>query len=168
MAKARKRSTHRTAKERAIEEIYAEIPNVPDCNGSCATACGPIAMFKGEWERVVRSAGRTPRLRPGQLVCPLLSPTGKCTVYTVRPYICRLWGTTRALRCPQGCQPERWLSVDEARDILQRLDAIAGPGTDGPMGSVTSIWEGINLEPRDQRLSVIDRLTEAANARLDT
>lgn len=145
-------------KDRAIEEIYAEIPAMKSCSGKCATACGPIAMFAEEWKRVLAArGGRAPRMRPGgSLTCPMLSPTGWCTVYSVRPYICRLWGTTKALRCPEGCEPERWLTTGEARDIFLRLREVAGPTIDGPLGSIDDLWLGIALDARENRAALLE------------
>src|ERR1035437_9443162 len=114
--------SHRTNSERALEEVYAGIPKIPDCTGACVDSCGPIIMFKGEWDRVKRSARRTPRAKQGAIVCPLLSSTGGCTVYSVRPFICPLWGTTPQLACPQGCQPERWLTTAEVKVLFERVD----------------------------------------------
>lgn len=149
------RSTHRTRRESELERVYADIPTIPACDGRCVESCGPITMFAGEWERVKRSAGRAPRLAPGSLTCPLLSPAGRCTVYSVRPYICRLWGTTPQLACPFGCRPERWLSSSDALGIFKRIEAIAGPQTDGPIKSVDDLWAAINLEGREQRSALI-------------
>lgn len=157
MSKARR--SPRTPKDRAIEEIYREIPAMKSCSGKCAAACGPIAMFTEEWKRIIRAkGGRVPKLRPGSLVCPMLSPNGWCTVYPVRPYICRLWGTTKALRCPEGCEPERWLSKQEARGIFLRLHEIAGPGTDGPMSGVDDLWMGIALDAREDRAELLEKI----------
>jgi Fe-S-cluster containining protein len=162
--------SYRTKNERALQQIYAEIPSIPACDGRCAQACGPIAMFKGEWERVKRSAGRTPRMAKGSLTCPLLSPTGKCTTYTVRPFVCRVWGATRALACPHGCEPERWLSAEEAKDIFDRIEAICGPEIDGPVGGIeglrdaVALWQSIALEAREARLELIDAIAKAKQA----
>ena len=150
--------------ERKLEAIYAEIPSIPGCTGECAEACGPIAMFTGEWERVKRSAGRTPKLRD-PMVCPMLSPTGKCTVYSVRPYICRVWGATRELACPHGCEPERWLPLQESLDIFARIGEIAGPASAGPLGSVADLWDAIGLERRAARSAVIEKIKEVVNVR---
>lgn len=159
---ARTRSTHRTNSERAMEEIYSEIPSIPSCNGRCASACGPIVMFTGEWKRVKRSmGGKPPSYTPGSLRCPMLSPTGRCMVYTVRPYICRLWGTTSTLACPEGCQPTRWLSREEAQDIFERLCAIAGPGVSGPVGSVEDLWGAFALEAREERAARVEQIKQA-------
>lgn len=154
MSKRRTRRSPRTSAERALEDIYAEIPGIPDCSGACAAACGPIAMTTGEWERVKRSFGRTPpEIRGG--VCPMLSPTGKCMVYSVRPWICRVWGTTRALACPHGCEPTRWLTVEETHDILRRIQAVAGSAFDGPLGNVADLAEAVGLSERQARLDLI-------------
>lgn len=151
-----------SAKERALDEIYAEIPNIPDCTGACAAACGPIAMFGLEWERVKRSSGRTPRVRT-QLRCPMLSPVGRCMVYTVRPYICRLWGTTPTLKCPEGCQPERWLTREQAHDIYLRIHAVAGPEITGPLGGIDDLWKAIALDAREHRAAIIENVQRKVN-----
>jgi len=44
------------------------------------------------------------------LNCPHLGEEG-CQVYDERPLICRLFGTTPGLACPNGCRPEQM--VDE-------------------------------------------------------
>lgn len=144
-------------KERALDEIYADIPNIPDCTGACASACGPIAMFGMEWKRVKRSFGETPRVRE-QSRCPMLSPVGRCMVYTARPYICRLWGTTPTLKCPEGCQPERWLTLEQAREIYERIRVLAGPEIAGPLGGVDDLWDAIALERRRHRASIIESI----------
>lgn len=162
--------SRRTAEERALDEIYAEIPAIPNCNGSCAAACGPIAMFGMEWDRVKRAAGGRPRPARDPLTCPMLSPTQKCTVYTVRPFICRLWGTTPAMRCPrQECVPERWLSTEEAREIFLRIQVVAGPEIAGPLGGVDGLWDAIALEARQSREELLKEAKERLlNARVDT
>lgn len=56
--------------------------------------------------------------------CQFLMPTiHTCRIYSIRPMICRLWGCVDHpyLRCPHGCAPDRWLSVEEARKIFQEI-----------------------------------------------
>lgn len=123
-------------------------------------------MFTEEWKRVQRSAGgRSLRYVPGSLRCPMLSASGKCTVYTSRPYICRLWGTTEVLACPDGCQPERWLTREEAQGIFERLRAVAGPGNDGPVGAIDDIWQGFALEAREERAARVAQIKQAHKER---
>ena len=44
-----------------------------------------------------------------KLDCVHLGPGG-CQVYNERPLICRLFGTTPRLACPNGCGPEQPIS----------------------------------------------------------
>jgi len=43
------------------------------------------------------------------LSCPHLGPQG-CTVYAERPLICRLFGTTPHMPCPEGCRPAEMIA----------------------------------------------------------
>lgn len=64
-------------------------------------------------------------LPDNSLSCRLLMPiSGKCSVYSVRPLICRIWGCLPRMRCPFGCLPERWLSEQEVRKLFERVLAI--------------------------------------------
>lgn len=83
-------------------------------------------------------------------------------VYTQRPYICRLWGTTEVLKCPQGCEPTRWLSRDEAADIHRRLSDLVGPGTAGPVGSVTDLWDAFAIDARVERAARVELIRQNA------
>jgi hypothetical protein len=151
-----------SAKERALDEIYAEIPAIPACTGACAVACGPIAASRLEWERVSARHGRRPKMNPTTLQCPMLSPTGWCTVYTVRPAICRLWGAVKEMACPQGCEPTRWLTTEEAHSIFERI-RVLDPRIDGTMDVFPpSVWEGIGIEARAERLAIIEQVKGVA------
>lgn len=117
----------RKDRERALDAIYARIPKL-SCKGRCADSCGPIGMTVLERERIARRGVAIPThqeaLRrvsagvPGCLNCPALTAVGRCSVYGVRPLICRLWGVAEAMPCPHGCEPERWLNDKEARELL--------------------------------------------------
>lgn len=105
-----------------------------ECRGLCAKFCGPIMCSPVEASRLPGPSRqvRTPsglvtaelphrvkkhRGQPDELRCAHLR-NGRCTVYEFRPAICRVWGVTEALRCLHGCEPERWLSREEANEIL--------------------------------------------------
>jgi hypothetical protein len=45
-------------------------------------------------------------------MCPALSLVGRCTVYEVRPMLCRLWGAVEGMRCDRGCLPVGGLLSD--------------------------------------------------------
>lgn len=110
-----------------LAAIYARLPRL-ECWRLCQEACGPIAMFRPEWDRLVEFLMYEPKPTPDQvrrLRCPLLDEaSGRCTVYSIRPMICRLFGLVERMRCPFGCVPERWLSDQEARDLMDQVDRI--------------------------------------------
>lgn len=59
----------------------------------------------------------------GTYHCPFLE-NGRCTIYSERPAICRLWGASEALRCPYGCKPEEgWLTAHEGYIYLRTFEA---------------------------------------------
>lgn len=117
----------RTAAERAaqIDAITATLPTL-DCQKQCQECCGPIAMSGIEWRRIVQRLGYAPN-GDDSLICPMLCrDSGLCRVYDIRPLICRLWGLVKDMACPFGCEPQRWLTDDEAHDYLRRVARIGG------------------------------------------
>lgn len=91
---------------RNLDAVYAEMPTL-ECQGKCAESCGPVAMSRVEWERIIETVGYEPGPRE-DMTCPLLDGE-RCTVYDVRPTICRLWGAVESMPCPWGCKPSRML-----------------------------------------------------------
>lgn len=95
----------------ALRELYSRIPKV-NCKRLCGHACRTlIDMSNTERERIETFTGETlPEWMHTvpNMVCPLLSPAGECTVYGLRPTVCRVWGVTDTpgLRCPHGCTVE--------------------------------------------------------------
>ena len=109
-------------------ELYAGLPDI-SCLRLCHPACGPIVVPAEEWDR-----GGTPRGE--SLPCPHLDEgAGLCRAHELRPLICRLWGVVESMRCPWGCEPERWLSAAEAAELLDRALRLSD-------GRVTSAWLG--------------------------
>lgn len=114
-------------KQRLIDRIYAELPRI-ECKGLCHEACGPIAMSRLEDRRILHQLGRTPDYGFNvDLTCDLLDPLSRrCTVYEMRPLICRLFGLINipTMRCPFGCVPDRWLTDEESRELINRVNRI--------------------------------------------
>lgn len=121
-----------TAKLAALEALYALLPKI-DCQRKCQQFCGPIMMTRLEARRLPEvkfdtvplklGMGFYPRTSNTTLMCPMLKDGG-CSVYSIRPAICRLWGLTEELRCPFGCEPtERWTDARAKQwlDEVQRI-----------------------------------------------
>lgn len=110
-----------------IDAIYAKLPAL-QCRGLCSDSCGPIEMSVRERQRIEGAAGKPVTCGPGAS-CSMLTEDRRCSVYAIRPGICRVWGSVRSMRCHYGCRPERWLSEDEAVRIIAELDVAGGdPG----------------------------------------
>lgn len=115
-----------------LETIYARLPRLR-CRGLCQASCGPVPMGAAEWARIAaaqagdgRDVPRTTEVAGGtmpvvgaDLTCPLLDrETGRCTVYALRPLLCRLWGLAAGMPCGYGCVPERAVTDQEAHRLL--------------------------------------------------
>jgi len=134
-----------------LERLYAQVPRVA-CTGGCAGACGPIPMSTLEAKRLRVVSHVKPRVVDDKLTCGYLSPNGRCTVYAIRPLICRIYGALEMLSCPRGCVPERWLTPQESLALNQAVERIGGP-----MGITTR--DGFEVTPE---YSWCARLDDAA------
>lgn len=78
------------------------------CQPQCHDCCGPVTTSSEEMSRlpVISAAAHAAAL--ADLSCPHLGSNG-CQVYAERPLICRLFGTTPRLACPNGKRPEKML-----------------------------------------------------------
>jgi hypothetical protein len=110
--------------DRELDALYAQLPALR-CQGYCADSCGPIDMSVRERSRIVERARKAVKCEKGGL-CNMLDENRRCTVYDIRPLICRLWGLTRSLACPYGCRPERWLTDAESARFLVEAERIGG------------------------------------------
>ncbi len=118
-----------------IDAILSTIPSFK-CKEGCADCCGPVQLSRLEYYRCVKASGRTAddvrqhmekNIKRKIYQCPLLNQkTNQCSVYEVRPAICRIFGATRELSCPHGYAPEaaQMLSEERARDILALVEEL--------------------------------------------
>ena len=108
-----------------LDAHYATVPNVR-CKGLChRIGCQSVGMTPVEQERIATTTGvQIPLAVAGR--CPALSSSGNCTVYQVRPAVCRLYGTVENLRCPYGCEPEQLLTAGEGAQFMREVDRITG------------------------------------------
>lgn len=125
-----------SAKLAKIDALLINLPTFK-CKDGCSDCCGPVELSRLEYLRCIQVSGRSAEdvrqqmqynLKQGIYSCPLLnSKTGRCTVYEVRPAICRLFGVVRnQLLCPHGYAPESTalLSDEQARNILKKVEEL--------------------------------------------
>ncbi|MGP3914347.1 YkgJ family cysteine cluster protein [Nonomuraea sp. 10N515B] len=111
--------------------LYAQIPDVA-CKGLCQDSCGPIDMHPYERAQIRRAGVTIPEpqqavtqlLLTGDYTCPALED-GRCSVYELRPTICRAWGASEAMPCEHGCRPAdgQLLSDTETRRLVDESKA---------------------------------------------
>ena len=87
-----------------------------ECTPGCHDCCGPVTASSEEMARLPVKSRKAHALALAELSCPHLGAYG-CQVYLERPLICRLFGTTPRLPCPNGKGPE--VMVD--KQIEQRI-----------------------------------------------
>ena len=105
-----------------IEDLYSLIPDLL-CPGGCSACCrvfGIPSQTRMETQRInayLAAAGR--RKKPARgTTCPYVSSRG-CTIYPVRPFICRLYGASPDYPCREGVRPLRLLHEDEEAELWQ-------------------------------------------------
>ncbi len=119
-----------------LDKIYRKLPKL-NCKGKCTDSCSLIKVAELERKRIKDFLGHDPfiqsdkfletvmSLKPEEWKCSLLKE-GKCSIYNMRPLICRLFGLVEKMACPFGCVPERWLSDEEAREYLTKAKYYEG------------------------------------------
>lgn len=110
-----------------IDDLHARVPDV-QCKGLCAEFCGPIGCSVGEAERM-EAVGDAPLTFTREGACGFLKD-GRCSVYSVRPLVCRLFGAVAGetlLQCPHGCKPKEPLSKHAARALVEQMRRVGGP-----------------------------------------
>jgi hypothetical protein len=117
-----------------LADLYAQVAQ-PTCKGLCADSCGPIDMHPRERQRIREHGVTIPHHddaldqldATGDYACPALQD-GQCSVYSVRPMICRLWGAVEAMPCPHGCRPAGGLHPDQrGAELLNESLSIGAP-----------------------------------------
>lgn len=116
-----------------IDATLASIPTFA-CKPGCSACCGPVLMSRLEWKRICARLGydmSTPQpadtilanmIDANHLDCPMLKD-GQCSVYDIRPAICRLFGAAsdKMLECPKGCRPETYMDGADAGAMLREV-----------------------------------------------
>lgn len=92
-----------TANDRQIDRLRQQIPSFT-CIVGCHDCCGPVTASSEEMARLPVKSEAEHETALADLSCPHLGRHG-CEVYGERPLICRLFGTTPQLLCPNGRRP---------------------------------------------------------------
>jgi Putative zinc- or iron-chelating domain len=87
-----------------LDQIYKQIPS-SSCPPNCGKCCGIIYPSKAEISNIkmwLKERGREYldfNMTIG-LDCPYLSQDKSCSIYPVRPFLCRILGVSIDLPCP--------------------------------------------------------------------
>ena len=100
----------------AYEKLYEQIP-ASTCKDGCFECCTNMIQFMPAEE--ANMGGYTYTGKCNHLV------DGKCTIYTRRPFVCRIFGSSSIMSC-EGCTPERYLSEEETRRLFREYVSIEG------------------------------------------
>ncbi len=150
-----------------LERLYGELPKL-ECAGHCSDCCGPIDMSLRERERMERAAGHP--IGCNGITCNMLAE-GRCSVYSLRPMICRLWGLVPSMRCHYGCRPEGGLLSDaEGATFLARAMEIGGAVTSSDEAiavALRELREGLSREEFRRAIEQAFALAKVQPARLD-
>ena len=105
--------------DRKLDELRARIPSFV-CIVGCHDCCGPVTASSEEMARLPFKTEAEHEAALAELSCPHLGAHG-CEVYAERPLICRLFGTTPRLLCPNGQRPVYMIdrrTEDEIHEFL--------------------------------------------------
>jgi hypothetical protein len=117
--------------DRELDALYATLPKLV-CQGYCSASCGPIATSARERARIETTAHRALTAEDPGPTCSMLTADRRCSVYEIRPMICRLWGLVQRMPCPYGCRPEGGLLPDsEGKRLLMEAERIGGRDEEG-------------------------------------
>jgi Fe-S-cluster containining protein len=90
-----------------IRALRGQIPAFA-CVPGCHDCCGPVTASSEEMARLPVKSDAEHDAAWAELNCVHLGANG-CEVYDERPLICRLFGTTPRMPCPNGRRPDEWV-----------------------------------------------------------
>jgi Fe-S-cluster containining protein len=98
-----------------IARLRERIPTFA-CVPGCHDCCGPVTTSSEEMSRLPVKSDAEHDAALNEFNCVHLGPNG-CQVYDERPLICRLFGTTPRMPCPNGRRPEEMIEPQVERQI---------------------------------------------------
>lgn len=117
-----------------LQTLYAKIPSIV-CIGLCHPSCSIVPAAKIEIKRArKRLGGKNPfnpmrtlgAIEVGETKIPSCGALKdkRCSIYSARPAICRLYGVAEGLECSFGCVPKKKLTKQEAHDLIREIEAL--------------------------------------------
>ncbi len=106
-----------TKNQQKIRFLRQRIPSFK-CQPGCHDCCGPVTTSSEEMAMLPVKSEQEHEAALAELSCPHLGDNG-CQVYAERPLICRLFGTTPRLTCPNGCKPDIMIDEKTEQQIYQ-------------------------------------------------
>lgn len=108
-----------TSNSQKIRFFRRRIPQF-ECTPGCHDCCGPVTASTAEVARLPSKSEAERAAALADWSCPYLGENG-CQAYLERPLICRLFGTTRRLACPNGRAPEEMIDPRTEQEIYQYM-----------------------------------------------
>lgn len=106
--------------QQMLKRLRAQIPSFK-CKAGCHDCCGPVTASSEEMARLTTKSDMQHAAALADLSCPYLGVNG-CEVYEERPLICRLFGTTPRLPCPNGNRPDSMISPHVEIQIIRFME----------------------------------------------
>lgn len=110
-----------------LKDIYKQIPSSSSCPPSCGLCCGILwpSMVEirnvREWCIKHNHEFKDFHMLVG-LDCPYLGSKKECTIYPVRPFLCRIVAASVSIPCPIGkCKAEKLLSHAKSRHLYKEI-----------------------------------------------
>jgi len=92
-----------------------------ECEPGCHDCCGPVTASSEEMAHLPQKNDTEHAAALAALSCPHLGDSG-CQAYAERPLICRLFGTTPRLACPNGKRPATMIEPDIERHVFRYFE----------------------------------------------
>ncbi|MDN6859709.1 YkgJ family cysteine cluster protein [Pseudomonas sp. CAN2814] len=104
---------------RRIDQLRRQIPGF-ECKPGCHDCCGPVTASSVELSRLPVKSEAEHEEALAEWNCVHLGPNG-CEAYEQRPLICRLFGTTPRMPCPEGRGPDTPTDESVVRQVNQLI-----------------------------------------------
>lgn len=104
------------------QRLYDQLPEIDKpCPTGCTECCGPIILSRSEAEVIYNRTGKSPYIDDnGDCIFSL---SGRCDIYDIRPFICRIYGVanySNLSSCHHGCRCSKMLPFEKANTLLNQ------------------------------------------------